>query len=200
MLAAWDKTERLDSPGALLWREVMNNMPSNRYTTAFDVNDPVHTPAGLATGRAPVRNALASAVTFLNSRGIPVNAKYREYQYVTKAGERIPIHGGFGGHGVFNVITAVRNSSTGVYDSVRHGSSFIQAANMNGKKCPPVLTMLTYSQAATNERSPHFKDLTKLYSNGTWLQDRFCAKQQKRSPGLKTKKLNGGARAVKDGW
>ncbi len=164
VLAAWDKTENLDSPGALLWREVMNRMPSNRYSTPFDVNDPVHTPANLNTGDPLVVNALPDAVNFLDSRGIPVNAKYRDYQYVTKAGERIPIPGGFGGHGVFNVITAVRNSTTGVYDSVRHGSSFIQAANMNGKKCPPVLTMLTYSQAATNERSKHYADMTKLFS------------------------------------
>lgn len=200
VLAAWDKTENLDSPGALLWREVMNRLPSDRYSTPFDVNDPVHTPADLDTSDPLVVNALADAVDFLASKGIPVNAKYRDYQYVTKAGERIPIPGGFGGHGVFNVITAVRNPTTGVYDSVRHGSSFIQAANMNGKKCPPVQTMLTYSQAATNERSKHFSDMTKLFSQGRWVKDRFCAKQQKKSPGLKVLKLNGGAKATKEGW
>jgi acyl-homoserine-lactone acylase len=201
VLAAWDKTENLDSPGALLWREVMNNMPSaNRYTTPFDVSDPVHTPAGLNTANPQVVGALASAVNSLSSKGIPVDAKYRDYQFVTKAGERIPIPGGFGGHGVFNVITAVRNSATGVYDSVRHGSSFIQAANMNGKKCPPVETILTYSQAATNERSKHFSDMTKLFSQGRWVKDRFCAKQQKNSPGLRVKKLNGGAKAAENGF
>ena len=200
VLAGWDKTENLDSPGALLWREVMNNMPSNRYSTPFDLNDPVHTPSDLNTGDPQVVGALADAVTYLQSKGIPLDARYREYQYVTKAGERIPIPGGFGGHGVFNVITAVENEATGVYDSVRHGSSFIQAANMNGKKCPPVVTMLTYSQAATNERSKHYADMTRLFSREGWVKDRFCAKQQKKSPGLKVKKLNGGAKAVKKGW
>jgi hypothetical protein len=71
---------------------------------------------------------------------------------------------------------------------------------MNGKKCPPVQTMLTYSQAATNERSKHYADMTRLFSQGGWVKDRFCAKQQKKSPGLKVKKLNGGAKAVKKGW
>jgi acyl-homoserine-lactone acylase len=201
VLAAWDKTENLDSPGALLWREVMNNMPTtNRYTTPFSVSDPVHTPAGLNTANPQVVNSLAAAVTFLQSKGIPVDAKYRDYQYVTRAGQRIPVPGGFGGHGVFNVITAVRNPATGVYDSVRHGSSFIQAANMNGKKCPPVETILTYSQAATNERSPHNADMTRLYSQRRWVKDRFCAKQQKSSPRLKVQNLNGGSKAAETGW
>jgi acyl-homoserine-lactone acylase len=200
VLASWDKTENLDSPGALLWREVMFNMPGDRYATPFDVNDGVHTPAGLDTADPQVVGALADAVTYLESKGIPMNARYRDYQYVTKAGERIPIPGGLGGHGVFNVITAVENQTTGVYDSVRHGSSFIQAANMNGKKCPPVVTMLTYSQAATNELSKHYADMTRLFSEGGWVKDRFCAKQQKKSPGLKVLKLNGGAKAVNEGW
>jgi acyl-homoserine-lactone acylase len=200
VLAAWDKTENLDSPGALLWREVMNRMPSDRYSNPFNVNDPVHTPSGLNTADPDVVGALADAVTYLDSKGIPVNARYRDYQYVTKAGQRIPIPGGFGGQGVFNVTTAVQNPSTGVYDSVRHGSSFIQAANMNGKKCPPVLTMLTYSQAATNERSPHYSDMTKLYSRGGWVKDLFCAKQQKKSKGVKVQRLNGGSKAARNGF
>ena len=71
---------------------------------------------------------------------------------------------------------------------------------MNGKKCPPVKTILTYSQAATNEKSKHYADMTKLFSKGRWVNDRFCAAQQKKSPGLKVTKLNGGAKAVKKGF
>lgn len=209
VLAAWDKTEGLDSPGAPLWREVMNEMPSEgRYTVPFDVNDPVHTPRGLNVTNPEIAQALADAVTYMTTRNVPLNSTWRTNQYVTKNGQNIPIPGGPGGHGVFNVITAIENTTgtepneegTGIYGSIRHGSSFIQAASLTGAKCPPVKTILTYSQAATNEKSKHYADQTKLFSEGKWVNDRFCANQQKKSPGLKTKRLNGGAVATKYGW
>ncbi len=201
VLANWDKTDNLDSPGALLWTRVQGFIPSaNRYTTPFDINDPVNTPAGLNTGNPAVVKALSDAVTEFSTLGIPLDATLRDYQYVTKNGENIPIPGGNGGHGMFNVITAVRNPETGKYDSVRHGSSFIQAASITGAKCPVVKTILTYSQAATNEKSAHYSDQTKLFSQGKWLTDRFCTSQQKKSPGLKVTNLNGGAKAVRKGF
>ncbi len=204
VLAGWDETEGLDSPGSFLWREVMygiSGVPTaSRFVTPFDISDPVNTPKGLNTANAGVQKALSDAVTYLNSKSIPLDATYRDYQYVTKNGVKIPIPGGNGGQGVFNVISAVENPDTGVYDSVRHGSSFIQAASMTGAKCPVVKTILTYSQAATNEKSKHYSDQTKLFSEGKWLTDRFCPNQQKKSPGLKVTKLNGGAKAVKKGF
>jgi len=137
ILAAWDKTENIDSIGAPLWREVMNEMPSaNRYTVPFDVNDPVHTPRGLNTSNPAIVGALADAVTYMTDRSVPLTSTWRTNQYTTKNGENIPIPGGPGGHGVFNVITAIENrtapapagDTTGIYGSIRHGSSFIQAA------------------------------------------------------------------------
>lgn len=212
ILAAWDKTENLDSVGAPLWRAVMNNMPpsAERYTIPFDVNDPVHTPRGLNVSNPNVANALSKAVTYLNTRqpAVPLNSTWRTNQYVTKNGQKFGIPGGPGGHGVFNVITAEENKigtppneeGTGIYGSVVHGSSFIQAASLTGAKCPPVKMILTYSQAATNEKSKHYADQTKLFSEGKWVNDRFCVGQQKKSPGLSVKKLNGGAVATKYGW
>jgi acyl-homoserine-lactone acylase len=200
VLAGWDKTEGLDSPGSYLWREVMSNLPSDRYVTPFDVVDPVHTPSGLRVSNPDVPKALSDAVTTMNGFGIPLDASWRDFQYVTRNGQNIPIPGGSGGHGVFNVISAVYNDTNGIYDSVRHGSSFIQAASLTGAKCPPVKTILTYSQSATNEKSKHYADQTKLFSAGKWVNDRFCASQQKKSPDLHVKNLNGGAKAVKKGF
>ncbi len=203
VLANWDMTEKLDSPGAYLGRELLGNLLSvsgGPFATPFSLSDPVNTPSGLDTSNPEVPSALADAVTYMNSKSIPLDASWRDYQYVTKNGEQIPIPGGFGGQGMFNVISAVRNSSTGVYDSVRHGSSFIITASLTGAKCPDVKTILTYSQAATNEKSPHYADQTKLFSNSGWVTDRFCPSQQKKSPGLKVANLNGGAKAVKKGW
>lgn len=202
VLATWDLTEGLDSPGAYLGRQVIGNLlsvPGGPWTTPFALGDPVHTPNGLDTSKPEVGKALSDAVTYMNGKGIPLDAKWRDYQYVTRNGEKIPIPGGNGSHGVYNVISAVRDDS-GEYSNVRHGSSFIIMASMNGKNCPDVKTILTYSQAATNAKSPHYADQTKLFSDSKWVTDRFCPGQQKRSPGLKTTKLNGGAKAVKRGW
>lgn len=203
VLAGWDLTENLDSPGAYLGRQVLGGLlsvPGGPWTTPFSLGDPVHTPNGLDTSKPEVGSALADAVTYMQGKGIPLDARWRDYQYVTRNGQKIPIPGGNGGHGVYNVISAVRNSDTGEYDSVRHGSSFIIMASMDGRRCPNVKTILTYSQAATNEKSPHYADQTRLFSNGGWLTDRFCPGQQKRSPGLKVSRLNGGAKAVRRGW
>jgi len=202
VLDNWDKTENLDSPGAPLWREVMYGMPGNsdRFTVPFDIGDPVKTPRVLNVANTDVQEALSEAVTYLESKGVPLNSTWRTNQYVTRNGEKIPIPGGNGGHGVFNVISAIENTDTGIYDNVRHGSSFIQAASLTGKKCPPVKTILTYSQAATNVKSKHYSDQTKLFSDSKWVNDRFCLSQQKKSPGLKVTKLNGGASSSNKGW
>ncbi len=202
-LAGWDLTENVDSPGAYLGRTVLNNLLSvegGPFATPFSLSDPVNTPSGLDTDKPGVPEALSDAVTYMNSKSIPLDAKWRDYQYVTKAGEKIGIPGGPGGQGVFNVISSPRNPDTGAYDDIYHGSSFIITASMNGKKCPDVKTILTYSQAATNEKSSHYKDQTELYSNGGWVTDRFCLAQQKKDPELKTTRLNGGSKAARKGW
>jgi len=201
VLDNWDKTENLDSAGAPLWREIMFRLPgaNDRFVTPFDIGDPVHTPSVLNTSNTDVQEALSEAVTFFDGKGLPLNSSWRTNQYVVRNGEKIPIPGGNGGHGVFNVISGIENQDTGIYDDVRHGASFIQAASLTGAKCPPVKTILAYSQAATNTKSPHYADQTKLFSNSQWVNDRFCLSQQKKSPGLKVKKFNGGAKAAK-GW
>jgi acyl-homoserine-lactone acylase len=207
VLANYDKTENLDSPGALLWRRVMGRLLSvsggiGAFKNGFSLADPVHTPNGLdidGKGTA-IRNALSSTVTELNNLSIPFDASWRDYQFVTRNGVDIPIPGGFGGDGVFNVISSVRNGATGKYDSVRHGSSFIIMASLTGAKCPDVKTILTYSQAATNVDSPHYSDQTELFSNEEWVNDRFCASDQKQSPDLQVTNLNGGSKAARRGW
>lgn len=205
VLANYDETENLDSPGAVLWRRVIGRLQSvsgglGAFLNSFSLADPVHTPSGLDTGKSAVPKALSDSVAELQGLSIPMNATWRDYQFVTRNGVDIPIPGGFGGQGTFNVITSIRNNATGRYDSVRHGSSFIIMASLTGARCPDVKTILTYSQAATNVDSPHYSDQTELFSNEGWVEDRFCASQQKQSPGLEVTYLNGGSKAARNGW
>jgi acyl-homoserine-lactone acylase len=68
------------------------------------VDDPVHTPNTLRTSDPRVALALGDAIADLDGAGIPYDAPLGDWQYVTRDGERIPIHGGPGSVGVFNAI------------------------------------------------------------------------------------------------
>ncbi len=198
ILAAWDEKFDLDSPGAVLWRRFANRGIANSGTmwkVPFDPTNPVNSPNTLNTDDPAVGRALADAVTDLRDAGIPLSATLRDTQFVTRNGIRIPIHGGPGGVGAFNVISTAFTPGEG-FSEPTHGSSFVIAASMTGDDCPNVTTILTYSQAATNPHSKHFADQTKLYSQKKWLTDRFCRSQQLRSPGLKITKFGGGAKVA----
>ena len=188
ILEAWDMRDDLDSRGAVLFRRfaakalalpgpvgsVPGLFPPGVFVNDFDANDPVNTPNGLNTGSPTVQAALADAVAELRGAGIPLDARLREWQYERRGDERIPIHGGPGGLGVFNAISAPFAGAEGFPDIV-HGSSFVMAAHLNGrgKGCPESRAILTYSQSA-NPSSPYFADQTRLYSQKRWLDMLFC--------------------------
>jgi acyl-homoserine-lactone acylase len=187
VLDAWDRTDRLDSPGAVLFRRFTQNLhlasvPSGSssnfgafidvWTVPFDANDPVHTPAGINVANPHVQLALANAISDLQGAGLPLDATLRIAQRESRGDEAIPIHGGPGDMGVFNAITAPWVAGKG-YPDVIHGSSFIQVVSFDGDDCPDTRTILTYSQSA-NPASPHFADQTRLYSESGWVPARYC--------------------------
>lgn len=204
VLAEYDFTDNLDSEGTLLWRRIAGRLPlttAGFYTTPFSLGDPVNTPAVMNTAYTAsgqtvpaAEQALAETVNEFATRTpvMPLNATLRDYQFVTRNGDRIPIPGGPGGIGVYDAISASRNSTTGEYDNVTAGSSFIINASLDGSECPDVKTILTYSQAATNSASPYYSDQTELFSNYGWVEDRFCKSQQEADPNLRVENLNGG--------
>jgi acyl-homoserine-lactone acylase len=205
-LASYGATDTLDDPGAVLWRRIAGRLSINSaatYTNPFDLQDPVNTPNGLNTSATTLPRAIADTVKEFQAATppIPFDAELRDYQFVTKKGERIPVPGGPGELGVYNAMSMPRNATTGEYTSVSNGTSFVINASLTGAKCPEVRTLLTYSQAATNEASPYYDDQTRLYSEGGWVVDRFCSSQQTADPNLKVRKLNGGAKSInKGGW
>ena len=204
VLANYDLTDNLDSEGTLLWRRIAGRLPLTNpglYLTPFSLGNPVNTPAVLntaftASGQTvpAAEQALAETVNEFNNRTpvMPLDATLSDYQFVTRNGERIAIPGGPGGIGVYNAISASRNSTTGQYDNVTAGTSFVINASLDGTKCPDVKTILTYSQAATNTESPNYSDQTELFSDYGWVEDRFCLEQQEADPELRTENLNGG--------
>jgi acyl-homoserine-lactone acylase len=190
-LREWNLRDDLDSAGAILFRRFASNLLGNftcvptglqgstcpgaetLYTTPYSNANPVNTPSGLNVANPLVGIALADAVTDLEGAGIPLDAGLRGYQYETRGGEQIPIHGGPGGLGVFNAISAGWDSDAG-YPDVRHGSSFIMAAEFRKGRCPVRAgTFVTYGQTE-NQSSPHASDYTKRFSRKRWLREPFC--------------------------
>jgi acyl-homoserine-lactone acylase len=189
-LAGWDKREDSSSKGALLWRRFWSRASAAQggpWLVPFSSADPVNTPNTLNTLHPVVQTALGDAITDLRNAKIPFAAELGSVQYVTRGGERIPIHGGPHGDGVFNVIT---NSFVQGQDHLNepvHGSSYIQVVTWDKRGCPDAATILTYSQSS-DPTSPHHADQTRLFSRHGWVEPPHCAKDVKAASG-KTQKL-----------
>jgi len=194
ILGAWDATNDADRVGPHIWREFWNrvNDTPNLWAVPFDPSDPVHTPRGLNVGDPAVRSQamvdLASAVKRLADGGIPLNRAWGAVQFDTRAdGSIIPIHGGDGGSGVYNAI-----ASGGLVDGVGYtpvfaGSSHIQAVSWKGN-WPEVRSIVTYSQS-TDPDSPHFSDMTQLFSEEGWIRFPYKMGDILRDPELETRVL-----------
>jgi acyl-homoserine-lactone acylase len=195
-LKNWDLHDNLDSKGAILFRRFASRalsspLPVNLgvpspWLTPFSASDPVNTPNGLNIFSPAVQQSLADAVNDLKGAGIPLDAPLRGWEYEKRGDEKIPIHGGPGGVGVFNAINVSWNSKLG-YPDVPHGSSYVQAVELTGG-CPQARTILTYS-LSSNPDSPYFADQTRMFSNKEWITFPFCARDIARDKSLKVTEL-----------
>ena len=208
-LAAWDLRDNLDSRGSILFRRFATRLLGNfrslptgtqgftrpgdqtLYTRQYSSADPLNTPSGLNVLNPLVQAALADAVADLEGIGAAPDDPLGIWQYDVRGDQRIPIHGGPGGHGVFNVISARWNPREG-YSDVYHGSSFIAAVQFKGGKCPVKAdTFVTYSQSQ-DPTSKHVNDFTKAYSKKRWSRAASCMSQVNRDPKLKVLKVRSG--------
>lgn len=164
-LAKWDLKVNLDSRGAHLFH-LFAEAGGIRFKDAFDPKNAVHTPAKLDTGDARVIAALDAAVDKLAELKIPVDARLGDVQAETRNGKRIPVHGGAGPEGVFNVITVEDLEPEKGWTSIRHGASWIYAVEFT-EQGPKSQGFLSYSQS-TDPTSPHYSDQTELYSRKGW--------------------------------
>ena len=205
-LAKWGLRDDLNARGAILFRrfasQVLNDFttlptglqggtaPGSEtiWTRQFDPADPVHTPSGLNTANPVVQRALADAVQDLEDAKIAFDAPLGRHQYEVRGGRRIPIHGGPGGVGVFNAINVRWDPERDGYGDVRHGSSFVMAAQFVKGRCPVEAgTFVTYGQSE-NQRSRHAADYTRAFSQKRWNRVPFCQAEGRRKT-LSTRRL-----------
>lgn len=181
VLRGWNLRNDLDAKGAVLWQRFMAHVTGAApvalpdvlagFARPFDVNDPVNTPAGLNPLNPVIVSAFAQAQTDLQGAGLPLDATLRQGQTVTRRGEVIPIHGGPGPNGIFNVVTPVWDAKHG-YTEIVHGSSYMQAVHLT-PGCPELRTFLTYGES-TDPDSVHTSDQTKAFSLKRWVKIPFC--------------------------
>ena len=194
-LAGWDLKTNLDSRGAHVFREFVL-AGGIRFADAYSPADPVGTPKVLAVGDARVLRSLGDAV--LRLTGIPFNAPLGTIQNEPRGAERIPIHGGRGETGTFNVITNGLVPGVG-YPKVTHGSSFVMAVELR-QDGPTGRQILTYSQSA-NPNSPYYADQTRLYSQKGWDTIKYTDAQIQADPALRTYRVGEDeADCRKNGW
>jgi acyl-homoserine-lactone acylase len=188
VLAAWDHRMDLESRGALLfsryWSRVWSaasGAQASLWTVPFDVADPVNTPNALAVDAPFIAAALADAVLELSGAGMALDAPLGEYQYVVRGGKRIPFGGGTDELAVVNLIHAPFGAHG--FSEAHQGSGYMHVVAFDGSPCPDAVTLLSYSQAE-EPTSPHHADQTELYSQKTWVGERFCEADILASPAL----------------
>ena len=169
-LAKWDLHVNLDSRGAHLFR-LFYEYGGLRWKVPFNPADPVRTPNTLDVADPYVLTALEKAVDELNQLKIPLDAKLGDVQAEVRGSDRIPVHGGRGPEGVFNVVDTVDLQPQKGWVKVQHGASWIFTVEFtpNG---PVSQGLLTYGETA-NPASPHSSDQAHLYSQKGWDDLRF---------------------------
>lgn len=172
-LAAWDLKVDLDSRGAHVFH-LFADKGGLVFTDPFRPDAAVDTPARLAVKDRKVLAALKAADEELIRLNLAPDAALGTVQAETRNGVRIPIHGGAGQEGVFNVISVESLEPDLGWTSIRHGSSWVMVVEFT-EDGPVSEGLLTYSQS-TNPASPHHSDQTVLYSQKGWDDLRFSEK------------------------
>ncbi|HET6417518.1 MAG TPA: penicillin acylase family protein, partial [Polyangiales bacterium] len=179
ILRDWDGLYQLDSVGSSLWREFWARVrgAANLWAVPFDATDPVNTPNTLnVDDDGVVESVLCSiggAVDRLVTAGVALDLPWGEAQY-RPTGDgvgRTPIHGG-NGQSTFSVIGSRLVDGEG-YSDIPAGNSYIHTVTWDETQCPDAFAVITYSQSS-DPASPHYSDMTQLYSEGGWNDMPFC--------------------------
>jgi acyl-homoserine-lactone acylase len=117
----------------------------------------------------------------LSQAGIQPNAQLGDYQAITRGGRRIPLGGGTDALGVVNLLDSPFGAHG--FSEPFYGSGYMHVVAFDGSRCPDAVTLLSYSQSE-EPSSPHRTDQTELYSQKSWVRQRFCESDILASPAL----------------
>ena len=171
VLAAWDRTNNLDSRGAHLFREWWRRAQrvENVWRVPFDPDEPVLTPRGLNTGDPVTRSRLLAlledALVVVQAAGFQADAALAEVQ-VGPTGS-VGLHGGMEFEGLLNKLEALGSETLppGGY-RINFGTSYVQAVTFDDEG-PVAEAFLTYGQSSLPGSRWAFDQLP-LYAQKKW--------------------------------
>jgi acyl-homoserine-lactone acylase len=172
-LAAWDRSNNLESRGAHLFREWWRaaEIIEDVWRRPFDPADPLNTPGGLNTDKSIVRSellmALENAVATVRAAGFALDAPLGEVQFRRTKNGDLGLHGGTEFEGVLNKLETIGKDTleAGGY-GINFGSSYIQTVTFD-ERGPVAEAIMTYGQSSRND-SPYAFDQLPLYSTKKW--------------------------------
>ena len=199
-LKGYNKTLNLESKGAALFREWVtlyqyteSFKKGSLFAVAFDPNDPVNTPRGLADEKLALEN-LAKAAEVMKRANLKLDSALGEVQFAYRGGEKIAIHGGKNEEGIANIIgqryydtqveqvrgTKIKGSKhlTDKGYPVTFGTSFILSLSYTDTG-PVAEAFLSYSESG-DPTSDHYSDQTHLFSAKQWRPVLFNAEDIKK--------------------
>jgi len=152
-------------------------------------------------------DALQTAVDRIVDAGVPLDAPLGDIQFTWKKGVKIPIHGGGGREGAFNIIGGGSLTSGTLLPQlggelggkpsasfedqqgylINGGSSWMMLVEYT-EEGPRAKGLLSYSQS-TDPASEHYDDQTYLFSQGQWRDLLWTEEDILADPNLRTEKI-----------
>ncbi|MBN8870079.1 MAG: penicillin acylase family protein [Solirubrobacterales bacterium] len=169
ILDDYNATASIDDEGGWLFNRWWASAPTTNasfWVNPWTAANPVYTPNTLNTSLSGSRTALATAVTDLTNRGIPLDASFGDVQYASRS-TQIPIPGCNEGGNCYALISSNYDSGSSPKSQVSSGSSIVMFTKLS-QDGPQARGLLTYSQSE-DTTSPFYEDQTQSFSDDQWI-------------------------------
>jgi acyl-homoserine-lactone acylase len=160
----------LDDKGGWLFQEWFEHAPNGQagfWIHPWTATEPVYTPNTLNASLQASKEALATAVSSMEARGIPLDASVGEVQRAPQAG-RAPLPGCSDGGNCFAAIGSSFPTPTSTQTEVTGGTSIVMFTELQAGHEPVVKGLLAYSQSE-DPTSPYYEDQTQRLSKNEWI-------------------------------
>jgi acyl-homoserine-lactone acylase len=178
VLANWDRQANADSVGAVLFAAWASDYIGPRgfeaFTTAWDINDPLNTPSGIADpdGALDSLKKVARQLDALRALGGGIDVAYGDVFRLRYGEYDLPANGAEDLLGTFSVLTFEQDTDLRFYPV--HGDSYIAVVEFTDPVRAKVL--LTYGNA-TQPGSAHVGDQLELFSRKE-LRDAWLTREE----------------------
>ena len=170
VLNAYGATATLEDKGAWLFQEWFERAPNGQadfWVHPWTASEPVYTPNTLNTSLQASKEALATAVSSMEARGIPLDASTGEVQRAPQAGAA-PLPGCSDGGECFAAIGGSFPTPTSKQTEVTGGTSIVMFTELQAGHEPLAKALLAYSQSE-DPTSPYYEDQTQRLSKNEWI-------------------------------